>query len=79
LFARQRLEHIAIESVAKNIDWSRHTLVLDTLLPITRKGENAIGVTVQDINKGLKLRIIDLVHIDPDLEIARNTRLANLL
>ena len=62
-----------------DINGASDTLILETLLPVRRKGEHTIRIAVQDIEVGLELGGIDLVAVHPDLEGARDARLANLL
>jgi len=74
-----RREGLVIKAVEQDINGARDTLVLEALLPIGREGEDAVSVAVQHIQIHLELGRIDLVYVDPDLEGARDARLADLL
>lgn len=65
--------------MTQNTDGPGDSLVLELLLPVGRESEHAIRVAIQDINHGLQLTIVDLVAVDPDLEIPLNPGLADFL
>jgi len=65
--------------VEDNIKRTRDTLILEALLPVIREGKDEVSIAVQDIEIALKLRRVDLVAIDPHLEVTRDATLANLL
>ena len=74
-----RREGLIVKAVEQDINGARDTLVLEALLPIGREGEDAISIAVQHIQIHLELGRVDLVDVDPDLEGARDARLADLL
>lgn len=63
----------------KDIYGTCDTLILETLFPVGREGKNTVCITVENIQIALKLCVLDLVYVDPDLEIALHTALADLL
>ena len=63
----------------EHVNRAGDSLFLEDLLPVGSEGENTVGVAVQDVEKELRLHRVDLIAVDPDLEVPLNPGLANLL
>jgi len=79
LIAGHGREDLLLKPVADDVNRASNTLILETLPPVLGEGKHTIRIAVQNIKESLRLAIVDLVHIDPDLEIARNAALADFL
>ena len=68
---------MTFKSMAKNINTTSDTLFLETFLPVVCKCKDTICITIDDINIGLELAVIDLINVEPDLKGTRNTTLTD--